>query len=925
MDSAKRPLRILYSLNGSPQYILARSPGPVPIEFIPSSAGAAASSSRSIVPPNPGYASASLKTCLNTICRSSPELIQDRTRDFSVYLLDPLETDCAPAQVKISHSLSQSSIPEAPEARVAVGLGLMSWGLMADESDAMSVTGTLKVSGTGQEMLELIFSLRETIPITKASLPDALRSWGRSSPSPIQTAIASSTQTDASSSNRNGKKPTRHPSRRTSRAAPLTASDKLLSEAVYIGPERQPIGRPPRQKRSDDDDIVVVDRPAAPDLPTLDSEPGKDTIVDFLAFIKAISPEMERNKVLSNVLGLMHGPDGTAVHPPAEFVDALSLFSNSQRISRSQSQPEGAALFNGQHRRKSSSADDEIVVLNKENVNPKVFRRRAERGKEDAKFSDSIEPSGIAPSLLTRSQSQPEPSRFAPSNQPLRRKRTLSEFMEEHESVLEKQKTQKRGQYYRQPERSLADFPSESASTTNHSPARLRSMSVTSSPGPSVVTPATGTSKPVISVSSPPRPQRKKYVVPAWARTATATQPRLSDRVVQKVQQKEQEEENKRTQVERKKTEARRKVDRGALKEGGKRRGPPSTAAAKRKDILPSRTDSVASVPSLPAPVAASSEFPVFSGIAAETSRSHYSAPPPESPPRQDSQKNIIPCTPPRKRANTIATPGGPSSLFTPASASASWQASGVLEAGRSSMSPSCRKAPRQDTDPPFEDDLLSQELDSAFNELDLPPSSLPMASDDNDTTKHVHDYESDDSEDADVPPKEHWIGLPPSSPPLPSSPYTSHGSLVDDDVDELRLATSEADMGPELETINYPDTELTDYSAEELSNLFTVDDLSRLLSVPADSNDTASLLDQFTNRNLELSSDDSAMMDWGLDATNPDFDLTEFWESVRPLVGDSSSNLSDMNGQPNDGELGGIDHAKLAGDVHALFSGCLV
>ena len=161
MDSAKRPLRILYSLNGSPQYILARSTGPVPIEFIPSSAGAAASSSRSIVPPNPGYASASLKTCLNTICRSSPELIQDRTRDFSVYLLDPLETDCAPAQVKISHTPSQSSISEAPEARVAVGLGLMSWGLMADESDAMSVTGTLKVSGTGQEMLELIFSLRE--------------------------------------------------------------------------------------------------------------------------------------------------------------------------------------------------------------------------------------------------------------------------------------------------------------------------------------------------------------------------------------------------------------------------------------------------------------------------------------------------------------------------------------------------------------------------------------------------------------------------------------------------------------------------------------------------------------------------------------------------------------------------------------------
>lgn len=155
----KLPLRILYSLNSSPQYILARSQGVVPVEFIPSQ-GNGAGSSRSTVEPPPRYASASLKTCLNTICRSSPEIIQDRSRDFSVYLLDPLETDCAPAQVNISHSASQS-VPDTPESRVAVGLGLMSWALMADETDNMSATGTLKVSAAGQEMLEIIFSLRE--------------------------------------------------------------------------------------------------------------------------------------------------------------------------------------------------------------------------------------------------------------------------------------------------------------------------------------------------------------------------------------------------------------------------------------------------------------------------------------------------------------------------------------------------------------------------------------------------------------------------------------------------------------------------------------------------------------------------------------------------------------------------------------------
>jgi hypothetical protein len=37
----------------------------------------------------------------------------------------------------------------------------MSWALMTDETDAIPVTGTLKVSGAGKEMLEIIFSLRE--------------------------------------------------------------------------------------------------------------------------------------------------------------------------------------------------------------------------------------------------------------------------------------------------------------------------------------------------------------------------------------------------------------------------------------------------------------------------------------------------------------------------------------------------------------------------------------------------------------------------------------------------------------------------------------------------------------------------------------------------------------------------------------------
>ncbi|KAJ7125018.1 hypothetical protein C8R44DRAFT_874862 [Mycena epipterygia] len=927
MSSDKRPLRILYSLNGSPQYILARSQGVVPIEFIPSQ-GDGASSSRSTVQPLPRYASASLKTCLNTICRSSPEIIQDHTRDFSVYLLDPLETDCAPAQVNISHSHSQSSLPDAPEARVAVGLGLMSWGLLADESDAMSVTGTLKVSGAGQEMLEIIFSLRETIPMQKASLPEALRSWGL-----------------PNLSNQKGKRPATYPPpKRKSRAgaikAPLTKipsifeSDKLLAVSkAYVGPERRPRGRPPMPlptNEPENDDVVVVDGPTT--TSPSDGRPGEDhsPILDLLALIKAISPDMERNKALGNVLGLMHGPDGTAVHPPAELADAMTLFSQLQSAPRS-SQPEGSQASNSQHRRKSSSTDDEIVVLNKENVNPTNFRRRGERDREDAKLLGSVEPSGTAASAP--SQIQPDASRLMPPGQPLTRKRTLSDFMEEQESVREKERAQKRGQYYRQPERSMSEdsFRDHTSTTTTtstnnsvHPPksSRTRTASCASSPGPSVpkeLPVPVPRPRLVTSASSPARPPRKKYVVPAWARTETATQPRLSDRVTQRVQQKEQEEEKKRKEL-------RRKQDRERILREGKQ-----PVAERRASGTSTPVTAPGAKISLLPPVAATGEFPVFGGAVEQASQPPCIVPLVQSSSQAASQSHP-PCTPPRKRrTNTIATPGGRDSLFTPASGS--WEASGVLSLGRCSMSPSSRKAPTSDADQPQpsaepeseEDGLLGQELDSAFDELDFPPSSLPIASSDIEVDVETQqlptasqEYDSDDSDDDD-PPKQHWVGLPPSSPPPPSSPYLMGAPMDDDDVEEAPLTKSEGDFPPETETLDSPDTEVINYSVEELGKLLNLDDLSNFFPSSSDNIDTANLFDQFTNH--ELTSDDSSQIieDWGLNGTNPDFDFTEFWESVKPLV-EGCTDPSDMNQDFN-----AVDPAKLAGDVHALFSGCLV
>lgn len=95
----------------------------------------------------------------------SPELLLDNSRDFSIYVLDPLESQTMPAHVDFSQSNAAStSAPQAAQPRgVAVALGLMSWALTADESDSVTVTGTITTLGTGLDALEVVFALREVI------------------------------------------------------------------------------------------------------------------------------------------------------------------------------------------------------------------------------------------------------------------------------------------------------------------------------------------------------------------------------------------------------------------------------------------------------------------------------------------------------------------------------------------------------------------------------------------------------------------------------------------------------------------------------------------------------------------------------------------------------------------------------------------
>ncbi|KAJ6497784.1 hypothetical protein C8R45DRAFT_984241 [Mycena sanguinolenta] len=951
------PLRILYSLNGSTQYILARSQGAVPIEFIPSP-GTGASSSSS--PPPPRYASATLKTCLRAICHSSPEILQDITRDFSIYLLDPLEIDCAPAQVNLS---SKPSVPDALESRVAVGLGLMSWALMTEE--AIPVTGTVKLSGTGQESLEVIFSLRQTLAMRQASLPEAVRSWGKPTTSTGQGIKPTTVSV-------NGKTPVPYYSKNRQTLIPGSKSDKILAVApIYVGPERRPQGRLPipetiwtdPEDHDDDDDVVVLDGPPRqsgkdPSPPEKDP-PGPSSLLDFLALVNVMTPELERNQALGNVLSLVHGSDGTA--PSADLANAMSLFSNLQR---QHSQPDNALPSHNQHRRKSSSNDDEIVCLNKENVNPKVFRRRAER--ENPKLSIPNESSTAHPSsgLPTppSSQGRPELPSRVPSNPPAR-KRTLSEFMAEQESIKDKEKASKRPQTERS--QSIDSFlpatimpPPATAPRLTNSFLR-RTHSCASSPGRGGFFTATAIAvppRPSTSASSPIRPPPKPFVLPSWAQTDTATTPRLSDRVVEKMQEEEakkKEDETKKREDEVKKRrqhyqdnrEEQMQKRRKHYQEIRENAGKPGTRPAKSTTATMEPRASTSTRPTtttgaeeiqLPPPVAASHEFPAF--VKEQPPRPPFATLPFGSPSRSASRNNIPPCTPPRTRpADRNTTPEARSSLFTPDANSLftpvprSWDA-GVLDLRRRSMSPSSRKRLPQDTDqtqpsegPESDDDLLSQELESAFDDLDLPMSSLPVASSDVQMEQVPgQGYDSEDSEDDEPRPKQHWVGLPPSSPPPLSSPYLGPAigdascTMDDFDVEESLLIPPDADPVPAQETLDSPDTEVVNYSMEEIGELLDIEDLASLFQ-PSTTDADAVFLDQFSNPQHNSQS----INDWGLDATSPDFDFTEFWKSVEPLVQSSTEPLDmDPGGA---GETNNFDHAKLAGDVHALFSGCVV
>lgn len=274
----------------------------------------------------------------------------------------------------------------------------------------------------------------------------------------------------------------------------------------------------------------------------------------------------------------------------------------------------------------------------------------------------------------------------------------------------------------------------------------------------------------------------------------------------------------------------------------------------------------------------------------------------------------------------------------------------------------------------------LDRELDAAFEDLNAPPSSLPVAPEsdsecveaqtpvDADSAMPCSSQQTTDAEDekeGNPPKKEIWEGLPPSSPPPPTSPPLLPLREVpsDTDMDDLELPVATSDM----ET-DFTDMEGAVSASEDGGQMFSEDDmhmpkltdedfaaiLALTTSVSAQGNDQAMLsediFNQFTNINNQSS--DGSMGDSDQTITNMQFgdlDFSGFWDTFNPLLEGNmlatgaAVSASVVEGV-DDGGLGGdrtmpsfdfgdlakdggivLDHQGLAKDMTSLFSGCVM
>ncbi|KXN87361.1 hypothetical protein AN958_08913 [Leucoagaricus sp. SymC.cos] len=1093
-ESRRLQLRVLYTINSS-GYILARSLAPVPVTFIYNDA-------EEIQP----YAAIAFKTCLEAIRRSSPEFMQDRSRDYSVYVLDPLESNAAPAPMDISNvtdgrskDTTSNSTPEQGRG-VAVGMGLMSEALSVEEKDSMRVYGTLGKTGTGQDAIEVIIALREVcfqvISKDQTRLPDASLPCNipqqtdcpQARPHTLPTAETLATIASIQNRTKAKIKPKKPP--RVSSTVPVTESDKLLSADTYIGPVRKK-GRPKGQSNGDtkvkaENSAAAAPqkqtgRPMSPQIPAIcigtsttttfqsitnvtppssqTSQPSEAScppassgldLATVAALFSASQNEAARNTFFLDTLSLIDSPapqgGQTAINPA--LVEALRQFLNACTQSRVEVTSTSTALPipvpPSNPPDATPPSDDEVILLDKENVNPASVRRPGKdhepskfRGNDIRPNESNLEPAqnrGLGARSIENSPPRVTAATPAPAPVSNLRKRTLDDCMEERDSKRNKNHRTKGKDKERSDKKENPRFLGQQQSYENgfrHYPrliptpfARPEPGSIsyyrtpietwTSPPRPprenldpqaQMSDPFGGTSRnrpivipdspqaPRVSASSPIKPtvqHKKPYVVPSWARTNTAMRPRLSEEAQKAVQAlAEKKKEERRAQ--------RRKTNAAAQ---GRHRQREKLANTENQDVSHSGpiapTTFKGGMQPPPLPVIPSSDLPP---IIASSDADVILFPP--MPQRAQSpsptRKTILlpPVTPQRPSRVASSTPGttdfDEDSLFTPLSIarrSTDKFGSPLFSPGMPG-SPLARKKSRISSPTAYrvagnqfgsesstitvkvhetsEDTFCKPKIpapdpEDSLDDLDCPPSSLPIASSDNEfettmstqtapnVTASVEDEELD--EGYAPPRKQHWVGLPPSSPPPTSPclmPMDDDGELQVEDIgEELPIASETDEPEDELDDmLNITDSESAPGPEDAGDVTITLPKTSPESTSPGQEViDETAFFQQFTHlessdglsegqpgiqggeNNDELSSFFSSSVD--------QLDFNGFLETLKSLNPDgtlpdisdltSGFELSAVDGSSNGGPPAQpMDHFKLAADLQAMFSGCLV
>jgi hypothetical protein len=709
-----------------------------------------------------------------------------------------------------------------------------------------------------------LIAFSKAFPIQKAALPDALRSWGLPPP-PSKRSQVHASRPHHPSMSRSSKANSEHKHQQAAQAettmhskqhpTPTAMSERILdSSTVYVGPPRRKAGRPGKANEGASDPSVLSAQPTSDNAQPngLPSDPNPDpSLVNFLSRLSSSA----QNAALISALSAIDGQGGGT--PNHALVEALKYLLSSSCAEPNTKPP---APQPEMHHKLEHTSDDDIVILDKENVNPTAFRRRADR--EDMKPLTSA-PNAPRPVPLGNKQNS---SPLAAES--VSRKRRFNDLMDE------------RGCEHNARNTALSRV--DALALHGSLSSGWRSMS-TPRPGPSDEN-LVGRGQVAGPATSPARPARR-HGVPEWARTTTATQPRFS---------KAMEEQLKERMAEgKKKGKGQRRGGRRASDAGPKAalKPAPAPAPAPPLSAFGARTRSEGFGGKLlpPPPVTASAghHLPIF---ASDLSLS------PSSPPSPQRMPPIPALLQTPKRLGDQCSPAGFEessdlcSLFTPTPRSWGSGSSRQLNALSSNQSPlsSPRFRGRKERTGKGVGGNIGEFSCDIDEDSDLPPSSLPVAS-----SEAEMELSEDDREIGDCA-TEHWAGLPPSSPPPPTSPPLVPQDAGQDEIIGGIHAFMDGGIGSggngSSNMSGQDEGNFSFYGG--LDNLFTGGDLENIF-------------EQFS---CGQEGDKG-----GLGEGFADFDFSEFWESVKGPMEEMGSGGGD------------VEHTKLAAEVQALFSGCLV